>query len=503
MGVVLPIAVLSVLGWLWLWERGYTLVWVFLTLGLTGLSLLTTFLVVRWLERQHAPIDREADDAGGGADGMVYSPREEEAWRVVNDIAEAADPKQLTNKDQILALGVRTIEAVATKLHPDTSDAIWRFTVPEALALIEQVAQRLRPMIVENVPLGDQLSVGQVIKIYRWRSAIDIANRAYDLWRIVRLMNPVAAATQEMRERMTKSMYASVREELAKRLARAYVQEVGRAAIDLYGGRLKIDTKQLASHISQQTRDDQAKAAQSAEPIRVLVAGQRGAGKSSLINALGAETSVAADIVAGSEEFVPVRLSLDGLAELIFVDAPAIEDDAAALDRLASNAGAADLLIWVVAANRADRLLDIAGLAAIDTFFAGRADLRRPPRIVVASHIDRLRPIQDWTPPYDLTDAENPKVQSITSALASIVEDLGLAPEDITPVCLADPPGTYNVDVVWASISTHLDDAKRAQLVRLMSEIRKDGTDWRRVMGQAAGAGRLLAKALKSQFLKR
>ena len=52
-------------------------------------------------------------------------------------------------------------------------------------------------------------------------------------------LNPAAAIANEARERMTKRMYAGLRDEFTVRLARFYVFEVARAAIDLYGGRLR------------------------------------------------------------------------------------------------------------------------------------------------------------------------------------------------------------------------------------------------------------------------
>ena len=54
-------------------------------------------------------------------------------------------------------------------------------------------------------------------------------------------LNPISAATQELRERFTRQIYDMGREHLARRLARAFVKEVGRAAIDLYGGNLRIE----------------------------------------------------------------------------------------------------------------------------------------------------------------------------------------------------------------------------------------------------------------------
>ena len=223
-------------------------------------------------------------------------------------------------------LGLQTIETVARRFHPQVDDPLWRFTVPEALTLVERVSRELRPFVVDNIPLGDQLTIAQVIKIYRWRSVVDVAEKAYDLWRIIRLLNPVAAITNEARERLTKKLYTGVRDELARRLMQGYVREVGRAAIDLYGGRLRVSTEQIVHHVSEATERDGA-APDIAEPLRLLVAGQVGAGKSSLdqcvvargpfrgrckaddrgVHALRAETRDAATRSADRQSRDPVR----------------------------------------------------------------------------------------------------------------------------------------------------------------------------------------------------
>lgn len=502
MGVVLPITVLTVLGWIWLWERGYAFYWVFVTLALTVIGLSISFLTLRRIETQsrgstaseHVTVDH---------DNVTYSPREEMALAAVEAIARDVKPAELQSREAALALGIRTVEAVARHIHPETPDAIWRFTVPEALTLIERVAGRLKPLIAENIPLGDQLNVGQVLRIYRWRSAIDLAQKAYDIWRLARMMNPIAAATQEVRERMTRSIYAGVREELGQRIAAAYVREVGRAAIDLYGGRLRVDDAALAEHVSDATAADSSKLGLPAEPVRILVGGQVGAGKSSLINALAGEVAVPADVLSSNDGYVPVRVTREGLPEMILIEAPGPGTTGPEFDVLAERAATSDLIVWVAGANRADRQPDRAALDRIDAYFTRHTDRRPAPKLVVLSHIDQLRPAREWSPPYDLGDTSNAKAQSITDAISAVADDLGVEATAIVPSCLAAQPGHYNVDVVWAKIAALLPEAKRTQLLRLMVEARGDGISWRRVLSQAAGAGRLIAGGLKEEVLKR
>jgi len=64
-------------------------------------------------------------------------------------------------------------------------------------------------------------------------------------------------------------------------------------------------------------------------------------------------------------------------------------------------AGNADLILWVSAANRPDRQMNVTVWILCAHSQAARLDRRPPPLLVVASYIDRLRPVNEWRPPYD------------------------------------------------------------------------------------------------------
>ncbi len=491
--VLLPALSLIPLGSLWLWQNGYLLYWVGAALALSTAS----YLVQLWLVRPaSAPLIGDTAVQADADHNPSWTPQEIAAWNAVEAFAAKADPMEMTDHEAIVALALRTIETVARSMHPTDADPLWRFTVPEALALIERVSRDMRPFIVDNIPLGDQLTVTQVMKIYRWRSAIDVAEKAYDLWRIVRVLNPVAAVTNEARERLTKKLYAGVRDELAKRLTQGFVREVGRAAIDLYGGRLRVSTKNLAEHISDATKRDR-ETPEIAEPLRVLIAGQIGAGKSSLINALLREIKATVDVLPATGAFTAFALNDPTLPPILLIDSPGMQDDAATIDRLASQAGASDLVIWVTAANRADRQLDRAALDAVREYFASRPDRRRPPILAVMTHIDRLRPTQEWAPPYDLTNPTTEKARTIVEAKEQVSIELAIAADSVIPVSVPDNQRATDIENVWIRIAQALPDAKHAQLVRRLRGA--DGRSWSKLWSQAINAGRTVTSAIKKR----
>lgn len=493
---LLPMASLVVLGSLWLWQNGYLLYWAIAACVITTLIFGIEWISFRRIEKSAPalPMEAEADDAL--APDPAWTPLEEAAWNDVRGISRTFEPASLDSYQAVFDLGQRTVETVARRFHPNVDDALLRFTAPEAMALVERVSGELGPFIRDQIPLGDQLTVGQIVKLYGWRSVIDYAEQAYDIWRIIRMLNPLSAATHEIREQVSKRMYEAGRDHLTRKLAERYVQEVGRAAIDLYSGRLRVSEKELEGHVSPATRRDREEMAQQvAEPLRVLVAGQVNAGKSSLVNALSEQVQAAVDALPATPSFRAYELMREGVPAALIIDSPGMQGEAEQIEELVKVASECDLIVWVVDATRADREHDRTALHAIRHYFAENTNRRRPPMMLVMSHIDRLRPFQEWSPPYDIAKGEQPKAKTIRAAMDAAGKDLDFALDDIVPACLDDTIGRYNVDAIWARIANLLPEAQRAQLVRRLGGA-KGGFEWGRLLNQAINAGRVISRVV-------
>jgi predicted GTPase len=495
--LLLPALSLIPLGSLWLWQHGLVLYW--------ALASVVVVATVYYLERRLiVPLPADSDtstaaiaDPEDRAD-RVWTPRQTEAWDDVIRLASRVKSDRITSRDAALGLALETIETVARRLHPERGDPLLQFTVPEALAVIERASGSLRDLLVSSFPLGDRITVAQLMWLYRWRGAVSLVEKGYDLWRIVRLLNPVAAATQELRERFTKQLYEAGREHLAGRLARAFVKEVGRAAIDLYGGNLRVTAAQLSAHVTAASSADLAEAqARGAEPIRILVAGQTGAGKSSLVNALANAVEAEVDALPATQRFTGYRLSHEGLPAALIVDSPGLTGTEK-LGPMIDAVDDCDMILWVCSAARAAREIDATALAAIRAHLASNSSRHRAPMLLVLTHIDNLRPFDEWEPPYDLMQATRPKAGSILGAMEAAGSELGFAADEMVPVRTDIAVAPYNIDAVWAKIMQLMPEAKRARLLRTLGDI-KSASAWGAVWSQAVNAGRVV----RGTFLSR
>ena len=470
------------LGFFFLWRSEHSLWWLlgFAASGVGGYALQQW--CVRRDRRLLADAVTETDPA--------WPPEADEVWQSVDNLAESLNPDDwpLDDGTRLLALGRHTLETVAHAYHPDTERPLLELTLPHALMIAERACRDLRADIVNQVPFSHRLTIGDLLKVQRWK---DQAEKVYDVYRAGRVViNPLDALIGEAWRQLRNRSFGLARVELHRWLLRAYVRKVGFYAIDLYSGRLPLDDTLVGEAPKREV--EPASSALDEAPLSIVVLGRANAGKSSLINALFGRLAVATDVLADTTRDVTAYdLEREGLTRALIYDTPgcdARETDQKALDGLIDTA---DLLLWVSTVTRPDRAGERMALDRLRQRVDKRRNRRPPPLIVVATGIDRLRPAAEWTPPYDLSTGERPKAVSIRAAAEALAADLGVDVAQVIPVCLAEGR-TYNVDDgLWLAMLAQQDEALRARLLRCL-EARRRREDWSLLSRQLSATGRLL-----------
>jgi hypothetical protein len=307
----------------------------------------------------------------------------------------------------------------------------------------------------------------------------------FGLWRIVRaVLNPLQAAGQETSGMIMEKTASLLSYRLRAYATRLLVLEIGRAAIDLYSGRLTLSQDELRA-----ARElDMSAAAEPAAPVRIVLIGQVSAGKSSLLNALAKESRCAVGPLPTTSRVTEYLLESEGHPTVLVVDMPGL-DGRTGTAALLQEAERADLIIWVASATQPARAPDRKGLDDFRAWANAQLARRVPPVLLALTHVDELRPAAQWMPPYDVAAPAGPKARAIRAAMDAAARTLDLAVDAVVPVAM--PPGRepYNIDALWARIAVELDEAKLAQLDRL--RVGQQGLGLRELaatLGRAGGA---------------
>lgn len=492
--LLVPMMGLSVAGFLWLWERGWALWWLG---GASGAALLA------WLglRARHRPFRNRgsADDDGVVSEPDIgWAPKELAAWEEVRRLSLEADVAILNDRMLMLQAARDTIAAVASHYHPERDDPTLEFTVPELLLLTERVSSRTRKLLLEHVPYSHRLKAGHLLRAWSYHpllsSALVHGKNIYSVLRVIRGVSPVGAIVAELRDYVVDDLFESLQAHVRTKIVKIWIEEVGRAAIELYSGRLRVDSEGIAAAAAVEGLGGAAAALALPGALRLLVAGRTDAGKSTLVNALLGGLRSDVDVLPSTTAFEGYELRERGLPAAYLIDSPGLDDEAA-IEELTNRAFVCDLILWVVPAHSGDRTLDHKALAAMRVRFADEPQRRMPPVVIVASHVDLIDGVGEWAPPYNVDAPERPEEQAIRARLERIAADLEVQIDTIVPMRL-DLPEPYNVDLLRLKLAGQFGDAHRARWIRIQREATSKRS-WRRTWKQLTGAGRMVGELVK------
>lgn len=489
---LLPLLALPVLGVVWLVQSSFGLWWLAAGLGALALSL----LFHRLAGRREALALAEVRTEPGGA-----WPRQAQAcWDKVQQRANQATLEEwpLNEPARLGKLAEQILRMVAGHFHPNSAHPLAEMTVPDTLMVIERAARELRLQVSENIPGSHRITLAQAFGARTLKSRYD---EFKPLLKVLQLyFMPQALLRQMLGDMLLGQVVQAGSRNVQLWLLQEYIRKIGYHAIELYGGLVYLDDGRPPGAATPGTVENLARAEATAaallEPLRIAILGRANAGKSSLVNALFGELVAATDIIPGSTtEITRYRLARDEQLRALVLDTPGFDAGAHDITTLEAAGLDADLVIWVTAANRPDRAEERARLDQLRRAWADPAR-RTPPLVVALTHIDRLRPLREWAPPYVLDPPDRPKGAQIAAAVTAAATDLGVDVTTVIPVCTA-PDRSYNVeDALWTELLFELPEADRVRLLRCQ-RARRNAQDWSLLRRQLVKAGRVLVSALR------
>lgn len=483
----LPLLMLLLLGLVFIWRSGTALWWV----GAALLCSAAGYGLQLWLLHR----DRQFFNGSTTVAAAHWTPQGDAAWTLVEDYAAQVQPTEwpLHDGGRLWQLGRNTLEQVASYYHPEQTAPLLELTVPHTLLIIERASHDLRDTVTAQIPLSHRLTIGDLVRFWRWKESSERLLNVYRAGRLV--VNPASALLSEAWGYLRNKAYGQAWTEMQCWLLREYVRKVGYYAIELYSGRLLLTAAVPSATVSATpAATHQETPTVPLVPLRIVVLGRSNAGKSSLINALfgslTAATDVLPDTTAGLRHY---RLQRAGLTEALITDTPGCDSRQFSSTTLKQLALEADILLWVSAATRADRQLEREQLDKLRNLFGTQPQRHAPPLCVALSHIDLLRPSREWQPPYDVQHpGTNQKALNMRGAVEAVARDLAVAPATVIPLCLAQGR-IYNVDdTLWAALLDQQETAQRVRLLRCIDQ-HKSREQWQLLRQQLVNAGRWLA----------
>ncbi len=492
---LLPWLALLVLGGYWLWQHD----WLYQGIAILSASFALTYCLVHWRRHTNKPV---FIDTFSMQPNPNWPDNAQSIWPEIETLGERwqKEANLLTDMSKVLQLTNEVLTLVARHFHADSKRPLLEFPLPYLLKLIMLVCNDIQHEVLDKIPGSHAVRVGDFL---RARQALDSINNLKSIFNVGNwLFNWPGAAMTHARGLLFSKGLNTITSEISNRLINAYIKKLGYYAIELYSGQLTLDDIVPTERLSSASKKDISASLagdQSIEPLRFLVLGQVSSGKSSLINALFGEIKCASGILPTTSGITPYVLERDGLQQAIILDSAGYggvlnDKNLVALKREWKNI---DVIIVVCNATQAARHMDAQQLQAIRHYFQQECPAQTLPVIIaVATHIDRLRPVREWQPPYQILLPDNAKARNIRQACLAISKELNLPAECIVPVCLAPEKMVYNIEEgLLPLIHEHLNAAQRVRYLRCLREQQTESY-WRHWRKQAVQAGQILLDKL-------
>ena len=374
------------------------------------------------------------------------------------------------------------ITGISQAYHPEVKRPLLNIYVPEAYGLIRGTVDDTDRVMQKLSPVLGQVSIGQMVEgveVYRKlepsaRKLIQAVNWAQ--W----VLNPAAAIARQTSTKYTDQANQQLLLNLSNLLRESILRNLAQQSVALYGGGAKVALAEITAAVpavaaakTQTLRDiiERAEPTEAVEqkPVSILLVGRTGAGKSSVINTLFQAERAAVDVLPSTDSIQSYRwqglagASRKAAEALILWDTPGYEQVARGdlRKQVIDYATAADVLVLVTPA------LDPALQVDADFLREMRNEADDVPIVAVVSQVDKLRPIREWSPPYQWRTGAWPKETAIREAVNYREEKLGELCQQVLPlVCQAGQRAAWGEDELSAALISVIAPAKQLRLAR-------------------------------------
>ncbi|MEZ9276018.1 GTPase family protein [Vibrio sp. 10N.286.54.B2] len=391
--------------------------------------------------------------------------------------------------------GLEVLEFVAKKFDKKSLD----FSIPEGLKLFEEVSRRYKLVVREHIPGIEYLKVSYIKAGYEaydkygelgqkiFKAAI-WGNHLKNLY-----LNPLKVISDLGREQATATMTRGVVDDMQYAAKQALLDEVAAVAIDLYSGRFSIEDEALK--VSDVSELDEQRFAPELEPVRIVLVGQTSSGKSSLINALKQELVAEVDVLPSTDTSTVYNAFVDD-NDVRVVDLQGLDGNPKTEALMLKEMTQADVVLWVLKANQSARDLDKQLKDKFDAFYDDPKNISRKKPIVVSvvNQVDRLKPVDDWQPPYDLENPTSTKAKIIAQALE--YNHILLQTDIVLPLAIAPEKVQFGLDTLRQTLIERIADANNVQRNRQRLEAMKRGSSVKGQLNKAVKVGKKVAPSV-------
>ncbi|MFA0656460.1 GTPase family protein [Vibrio sp. 10N.222.49.C12] len=391
--------------------------------------------------------------------------------------------------------GLEVLEFVAKKFDKKSLD----FSIPEGLKLFEEVSRRYKLVVREHIPGIEYLKVSYIKAGYEaydkygelgqkiFKAAI-WGNHLKNLY-----LNPLKVISDLGREQATATMTRGVVDDMQYAAKQALLDEVAAVAIDLYSGRFSIEDEALK--VSDVSELDEQRFAPELEPVRIVLVGQTSSGKSSLINALKQELVAEVDVLPSTDTSTVYNAFVDD-NDVRVVDLQGLDGNPKTEALMLKEMTQADVVLWVLKANQSARDLDKQLKDRFDAFYDDPKNISRKKPIVVSvvNQVDRLKPVDDWQPPYDLENPTSTKAKIIAQALE--YNHILLQTDIVLPLAIAPEKVQFGLDTLRQTLIERIADANNVQRNRQRLEAMERGSSVKGQLNKAVKVGKKVAPSV-------